>query len=335
MSRVFIHGTGAVSPAGWGIAALREALEKNVPLPTQTVARPGWEKSLSVRPVPLPVSRPAFLSHPRLRRASAMTQHTVGAALEALGVDAMRVQAGELRLGIIVCMMAGGVAYSRRFYEEVLRDPATASPLIFPETVFNAPASHLGAYLNSQAISYTIVGDAGTFLQGLALAADWLDTGQADGCLVVGVEEMDWIVADAIRLFQRATIYAAGAGAVYLKMDQAATIELTAITDSFTFTKNQCRPAAARMMESQLPVAGIHELLCVSDDHNNYAQVGQRGQRIAPKSIVGEAFVASAGWQCVAACDAIARGKFAAANVSVVGANQQAIGARFERNEII
>jgi hypothetical protein len=33
--------------------------------------------------------------------------------------------------------------------------------------------------------------------------------------------------------------------------------------------------------------------------------------------------------QCVLACDALRRREFAAANVSVVGANQQAIGARF------
>jgi hypothetical protein len=334
MSKIFIHGTGAVSPAGWGVPALRGALEKNVPLPTQNLARPGWEKTLSVRPVPSPLTRPAFLSHARLRRASAMAQHTVAAALEALGTDAMCMQAGELRLGIIVCMMAGGVAYSRRFYEEVLSDPATASPLIFPETVFNAPASHLGAYLNSPTINYTLVGDAGTYLQGLALAADWLDNDQADGCLVVGVEEMDWIVADAIRLFRRATIYAAGAGALYLKSNEPAAVELVAITDSFTFTKNQSHLVAKKMMESQLPAGGINELLCVSDG-NYFTQVDRPGQQLAPKAIVGEAFVASAAWQCVAACDAISCGKFTAANVSVVGANQQAVGARFERNEII
>jgi hypothetical protein len=39
--------------------------------------------------------------------------------------------------------------------------------------------------------------------------------------------------------------------------------------------------------------------------------------------------MAAAAWQCVAACDAVAAGRFAAANVSLVGSNQQAIGARF------
>jgi len=41
--------------------------------------------------------------------------------------------------------------------------------MIFPETVFNSSASHLAAYLGSAGVNYTLVGDAGTFLQGLAV----------------------------------------------------------------------------------------------------------------------------------------------------------------------
>src|SRR3712207_7831863 len=38
----------------------------------------------------------------------------------------------------------GGVIYTKRFYHEVVESGAeAASPLLFPETVFNAPASHL------------------------------------------------------------------------------------------------------------------------------------------------------------------------------------------------
>ena len=100
MSGIFVHGLGAVSPAGWGVAALREALKKNEPLPVQILARPGWQKNLSVRSAPQPPARPAFLAHPRLRRAGTMSQHTVAAALEALGEDAAQVQSGARRRGV-------------------------------------------------------------------------------------------------------------------------------------------------------------------------------------------------------------------------------------------
>ena len=212
MSRILVQGLGAVSPAGWGVPALWDALKKEQPLPTTSLARPGWKNTLSVRAVPLPAARPALLAHPRLRRASPIAQYTVATAFEALGNDATLVQAGTLRLGLVVCLLSGCVSYSRRFFEEVLLEPATASPLIFPETVFNAPASHLGAALGSNGISYSIVGDDGAFLQGLVLAAQWLGQGRVDGCLVIGAEELDWIVADARRLFQRSSVPSGGAG---------------------------------------------------------------------------------------------------------------------------
>jgi hypothetical protein len=338
MNRIFICGRGAVSPAGWGADRLSAALDKGEPIPTQTLTRPGWKKPLNVGNVPPPETRPAFFAHPRLRRASAITLHTVAAALEALGDEAVLIQSGALRLGIIVCTMAGSVAYSRRFYEEVLREPATASPLLFPETVFNAPASHLAAYLGTNGTGYTLVGDDGTFLQGLAIAADWLQDDRADGVVVIGTEEMDWVVTEAIHLFQRQTIRSAGAGAIYLKKEKTSTsgAELACITDPFLFTQNQNRMEAARKMRMQLPPGGPDELLCLSAQPNPRAAAAENlawrnwpGSRLAPKAVLGEAFAASVAWQCVGACEAIARGQFSAVNVSVVGANQQAIGARF------
>jgi len=54
------------------------------------------------------------------------------------------------------------------------------------------------------------------------------------------------------------------------------------------------------------------------------------GPRISPKLVLGEGLMAASAWQCVGACDLISRGQFTAANVSLVGANQQAIGVRFK-----
>ena len=81
MSKIFVAGIGAVSPAGWNVAALRAALEKGEPLPAQNLARPGWEKPLQVRLVPNPPVRPEFLAHPRLRRSSPITHYAAAAAL--------------------------------------------------------------------------------------------------------------------------------------------------------------------------------------------------------------------------------------------------------------
>jgi len=336
VSAIFVHGLGAVSPAGWGVPALRTSLEEGRPLPLQSLPRPGWEKPLPVRAVPPPPVRPAFLAHPRLRRASPMTHYAVGAALEALGEDAGLIRSGALRLGIVTCTLTGGISYSRRFYEEALQNPATASPIIFPETVFNSCASHLAAYLDSASVNYTLVGDAGTFLQGLAVAAGWLEDGLAEACIVLGAEEPDWTAADALRLFDKRAVAASGAGALYLKGEatSTATVELAAITNAFAATRAPDRLTAARQARAQLPAGAADELLCACE-RGHPAWSDWPGEEWAPSEILGEAFAASAAWQCVAACDAIQQGRCASANVSITGANLQAIAARFVHSHVL
>ncbi|MEO5802610.1 MAG: hypothetical protein ABIR24_03705 [Verrucomicrobiota bacterium] len=337
MKNIFVRGIGAVSPAGWGVELLREALREK-PLATKPLARPGWENSLQVRQVPPPSSRPSFLTHARLRRTSSITQFGVAAGLEALGEDAKLISNGQLRLGIVQCVMSGCINYSRRFYDETLRDPATASPLVFPETVFNAPASHLAALLGTNAINYTIVGDPGTFLQGLALAANWLVNDRVDGCLVIGAEETDWLTADAFRRFQRKMILSDGAGAIYLRTEpnQDFAVQLSKVTDAHPFLKTQTRHCAAKKMRAELDGDLTRALLCDSTQAMPLLDAAEldawkdwTADRVSAKSFLGEGLMAAAAWQCVSAIDAIRAGGYKSANVSVVGCNQQAIGAQF------
>jgi hypothetical protein len=262
----------------------------------------------------------------------------VAAALEALGDDAAQFASGASKLGIIYCAMAGCVNFSRRFYDETLKDPATASPVVFPETVFNAPASHLGALLGTKAINYTIVGDPGTFLQGLALAADWIVTGRVDACLVIGAEELDWLVAQAFELFDPQGIVSEGAGALYLHRNGklAAPVELQAITNSYPFANYQERATAAFKVRKEMGPQPNNGLLCDGtqavprlDSHEESAWNSWTGARMSPKRICGEGFMAAAAWQCVIAADSIAAGRYETAQVSIVGCNQQAIAARF------
>jgi hypothetical protein len=339
VNRIIVRGLGAVSPAGWGVDPLREVCADGKSLPIRDLPCAGNLGSLKVRAVP---QNGRFLNrHARMRRTSPIAQYAVAAALEALGGDAESVQSGALRLGIVYCAMSGCVNFSRRFYDETLKDPATASPVIFPETVFNAPSSHLGALLGSGAVNYTLVGDPGTFLQGIALAADWLTIGRVDGCLVIGAEELDWLVAQAFDLFDPAGIVSEGAGAVYLRQDtdQAPAVELQAITQPHLFSNKRTRAKAALQARAELGESGENSLLCDGtqgvrrlDEDEKAAWAGWTGGRWSPKTFLGEGFMAASAWQCVLAIDALFTQRYVGANVSVVGCNQQAIAARFGRS---
>ena len=338
MSRIFVHGCGAVSPAGWSMAALLESVAKGTPLPTGALPCPGRERPLQAKCVPAPQSPPDFLRSPRLRRSSPISHFVVKSAMEALGADAAAVSGGKVRLGVVLCVMSGCVNYSRRFYDEVLRDPSTASPLVFPETVFNAPASHLAALLGTPALNYTLVGDPGTFLQGLALAADWLGDNRVDGCLVIGAEESDWMTSNGFHLFSRRIVISEGAGAIYLKREGPAGArgELNCITDAYSYSRAQSRLLAVRKVRDELLgyspghvlVDGIQDAARL-DAAETAAWSEWEGPRFSPKLVLGDGMMAGAAWQCVLAISSLAQNEYRAASVSVVGCNQQAIGAHF------
>lgn len=343
MKELFVRGLGVVSSAGWGMEPFRKALEEGQPRGAASLPRPGWPTPHRVRQVPpAPTGLPIF-SHPRMRRCSPITRFALAAATEALGGDLAEVASGKLQLGIVAAVTAGCVNYSRRFLQETLDNPATASPMLFPETVFNAPASHVAAFLGSRAPSYTLVGDAATFIQAIALAQQWIDNNQVDACLVIGAEESDWVVADALGLFDRSAILGDGAGAVYLgptptlSTSQAATrhVAIQTITPLFSFYSSATQSRAARAVRDALPTGASEDLLCVSSrnpadeaDPETAAWSNWPGQRSAPKAQLGEGLAASAAWQVVSACDAVRRGAHPSATISVIGTGQQAAGLR-------
>ena len=254
MNRIIIAGLGAVSPAGWNVASLRSALAKNEPLPIQTLERPGSNKPLSVRLVPNPAPRPGFLAHPRLRRSSPITHYAASACLEALAGLRAHPAAKDFRIGLIACLQSGCVQYSCRFYDETLKDPATASPLVFPETVHAGPTSHVAALLENVTLACSLIGDPSTLLEGAGLGARWLLQNRVDACLIFGADETNWIMADAFTHLDRHAVVTAGAGALCLCGDEQFSIgvELAAITDAQVFSARQSRLAAVQAMRAQL-----------------------------------------------------------------------------------
>lgn len=216
--RLTIAGAGAVTPAGWGIAALKRAMESGLPVPAEPLAHPsgGGFPARAVRRVPAPPVPSPFPVHGRLRRCSAVTRFAAGAVVEAMAGEQA---ATGPRTGLIFSLLNGCVNYSARFYGEVLQDPATASPLLFPETVFNAPASHLAVLLGCDGPVTTLVGDSANYAVALETAAGWLLDETVDRCLVVGAEEADWLTSEALDILEPGAILSEGAAALLLERD--------------------------------------------------------------------------------------------------------------------
>ena len=338
-----IAGWGAVSPAGWSSADLSAAVEKGEPLPHEPSEREGRSQPVLVRRVPKPTEKFPWLRQPRLRRTSPIARFCVAAALEAIGEQRMAaIENGEHRLGVIYALVNGCVNYSQRFFREVLEDPSLASPIVFPETVFNAPASHLSAMLGTNSINYTVVGDSATFLPALELATDWLADDLCDGIVVVGGEEFDWLSAEAFQLFHGEAIVSEGAGALYLEKSDAPAIELQAITDPALITNHRPRAAAIAATRAAIDFSPS-ESDALFDSRSNlpaldaaeseaWSDWPAAATRHSARRILGDGMGTSLPWQCVAAA-AWLTGQNSSANavINAVGTNEQVAAAIFEK----
>lgn len=254
---------------------------------------------------------------PRLRRSSAISYFTAAAGLAALGNAGLSSGSPETgRVALVFAVSSGGVAYTRRFYEKIAVEGAgAASPLLFPETVYNAPASHLASVLGIDGVTYTLVGDASVGIAALKQAEQLLEADQADHCLVIGGEELDWILCEAYRqwrllakeptvsVYKRrpaGMILAEGAAAIVIS--RAGRIQLDSIDEGEPFFKrSEAAPAIGKVL-SRIANGGAPDVI-IASANGTFIDRAERDalERIAPdasiytpKVALGEALGASA-----------------------------------------
>ena len=235
-----IAGMGWVTPLGNGADPVWDRLLHGDEASATAISEQFGDRSYSAFRVP--ESALSGLAHPRLRRASVISRFAAAAGLEALQAAGLKVDSQNAqRIALIFAISNGGVIYTKRFYRDVIEMGAqSASPLLFPETVFNAPASHLAAILGVTGTTYTVVGDGAVGLLAIKMAEDVMTDESLDYCLIVGTEEVDWLLCDAYRRWRllrsappiepfgkqkRGMILSEGAGAVLLARDGPITIE--------------------------------------------------------------------------------------------------------------
>jgi 3-oxoacyl-(acyl-carrier-protein) synthase len=259
---LFVQGVGAVSPLGPNAATTWAQLVAGNEAPRKPLRNGVTGREYYYVPVPEKFIAEAG-RHPRLRRSGALSLMGAAAAYDALADAGFQpeVQLGA-RCAVVYAICSGGVNYSRRFYHELVTQGANAaSPMLFPETVYNAPASHLAALLKLDGQSYTLVGDSAVGLSAIHFAAQLLThQRELELCVVVGTEEVDWILSDAFNSWRMATrnpdfevfgklsgtIFGEGAAAVVLGRTYG--IPLVRIGPGSTFFSRQDALVAARQV---------------------------------------------------------------------------------------
>jgi len=350
-----ITGTGWVTPLGSGVDAVWNRLLEGQHATAEKISSPlGQDYPVFRVPAEATVKAPV---HPRLRRSSAISRFAVVAGLEALENAKIKLDPQiAARTALIFAVSNGGVVYTKRFYNDIVESGAqAASPLLFPETVFNAPASHLAAILGVTGASYTLVGDGAVGILAMKMAEDLMQSDELDYCLVVGAEEADWLLCDAyhkwrllrlappIEPFQRPArgmIPSEGAGA--LLMGREGRVRIDQVASGTNFRNRREAGAALLTVFSELCVSTPDIL--VASANGTFVDNAERAAAAdhcpeatiySMKAALGESVGASSLWQIICAVQALTTQRLPGlsagpalrrAVVSCCGMNQQVAG---------
>ena len=313
-----IAGRSWVTPLGSGVDDVWQQLVAGETAPVEILENEKNGARYLVRRVP---SSTPFPSHPRLRRASAISRFAAAAGLTALRQAKQPLPPLD-RIALVFAISNGGVIYTRRFYADIVKSGAqSASPMLFPETVFNAPASHLAAILGISGASYTVVGDGAVGILALKLAEDLIASSDLDACLVVAAEEIDPLVCEAYRQWRflrdpkkpetgRGMIMSEGAGAVLLKRSNGG-IEIDQIVPGANFFR---RSEASARLGSVVARLENEIGFCIGSANGTFidraerAAVGDEIPLYSPKIALGESVGASVFWQLITAAKALETG---------------------------
>jgi 3-oxoacyl-(acyl-carrier-protein) synthase len=355
-----IAGMGWVTPLGSGVGDVWKRLLNGDTASAESLSSPlGRDYPVFRVPASAVAKAPA---HPRLRRSSAISRFAAVAGLEALENATVKLDPQiAKRTALVFAVSNGGVIYTKRFYHDIVESGAqAASPLLFPETVFNAPASHLAAILGITGASYTLVGDGAVGTLALKMAEDLMASDDLDYCLVVAAEEADWLLCDAYskwRLLRsappiepfrhppRGTILSEGAGAILI--DRNGPIRIDQIAGGTNFSKQREAIAAVDQVFGEVCTTPT-DLVSASangtfiDDAEQRAILNHSAKAhvYSIKQALGEGVGASSLWQTIAAAQALITRKLPGARetkplrnalVSACGLNQQVAGLRISR----
>lgn len=298
--KIGITAHGSVSPAGCGTDVLNHPFPITHPMeadrhPVSLIDRSDdallkWEKC------------------PRLRRASPISYFMVEAVSQTLesvpGIDRSRV-------GVVGAFFLGCLAYSVRFYEEMNASGRRfASPILFPETVFNSPLSHVVSTLGIAGPVHTQIGDKSCWATALRTAECWLRLGMADHVVVVGAEEFDPLAFQAFRaaglLRGGRLIPSEGAGAILMSASPGRSpVLLSEITDGYGFSSRRGAGETALQCLSSLPKSD--PVLPTSTSWTVPIEQAAVGSRLLEQGVnqFHEASTASAAWNTIRAAHLI------------------------------
>lgn len=225
IEKISVTGLGAISSAGVGIEPLRQALLDRVPrlreVPAEIAGEAGhlWGKAedFKVSDFMPPLKARKF------DRCSLFAIVAAGMALKDAGLD--RASMDPVRIGVLLGCGFGGIANSEEFLRGYFTKGGDGlAPMLFPNTVPNAPASNASIELGLKGPNVTMVQRFCSAESALMMACRFLEEDRADIMLTGGVDELNPLMLKGFAATGQLRRYAGnfGEGAGILVLEKTA-----------------------------------------------------------------------------------------------------------------
>ncbi len=190
--RICITGVGIISPIGIGKEEFLSSLKKGKS-GIEEIKEFNTDFSPSKKGGAVRSFRPKdFISPSKIRRLDRASQFAIAGSKLALADAKFTVtHENSSRVGVVLGSGFCGLSSSEAFHRgQVLESYLDLNPMLFPNTVPNAPSSYVSIELGIQGVNSTLVQSLCTGEAAISFACDQLRRGKADLILTGGVDEL-------------------------------------------------------------------------------------------------------------------------------------------------
>lgn len=188
MRKPVITGIGPVTPAGTGRESFWDSMSKGTSVinnikkfSSMPGARGGEVPEQDID---------EYIDGRKFRRAADISKNAliaVSSALKDSGIESI----GDEDSALVVGVTHGAINYSQQYHRSLLEGEEDVSPLLFSDSVLNAPAGNGSICFDIKGAVHTVVGDITASIKAVMLACGKLKAGSVSRSIVVSAEEIN------------------------------------------------------------------------------------------------------------------------------------------------
>jgi len=312
VERLVISGIGPLTPFGAGKECLRQSLKDGLSGIKEITKFSSISGAMGGEITDIDID--AIIDDRKFRRAADVSKYAMAAIKLALNDAGLESVSGE-DSAMVAAVTHGALNYTQEYHELLLTGGVEdISPILFSDSVLNAPAGNASICFGIQGAVHTIVGGTASSIKAAMLACRLLDDGPIKRALLFSTEEINELSFYCRNSFGE-PVMSEGAGALLIeRADERKGSQQYCNVSGFASYLDPSDPEASLRISADraLSMAGIKKddldfvlMEGAAGIHNGYFNETLSG---TVSQYTGKAFAVSSIWNIIAAADSIEQG---------------------------